>query len=263
MKHYSLAVFTKKDGASLEDLLNIYDDKLVVDKYIQYTKNDAIIHVKAQIENYKNSIYADYMQNPEEYAQDNNDEQHLKYLTEEFPKKLLWTDEECYEDIKANYSEDMIDEDGNLYSIHNPKSKWMSYDIGGEFSGKIKLIDGSCVNSAKVKNAILENNNEVYEQALLTWEIIVEGKEIDDEASLIDVYNFNPDYYLETYGNKEDFALFESQWITNAVLMPDGEWYEAESSFGEKYNLWKKEYEDRFINAADPEWTLTIVDCCM
>ncbi len=44
---------------------------------------------------------------------------------------------------------------------------------------------------------------------------------------------------------------------TFAVITPDGEWYEC----GKDKRDWNEKYYDTFIKDADPEHTITIVDC--
>lgn len=54
-----------------------------------------------------------------------------------------------------------------------------------------------------------------------------------------------------------------------AVVTPDGEWHEpgAVGWFGaieatcSELREWREHYKERFIDTADPEWVLTIVDC--
>ena len=80
---------------------------------------------------------------------------------------------------------------------------------------------------------------------------------------------YNKQYYLDRYKTKEMYAKINSQFITFAVITPDGKWHEkGEMGFcgfsGESYEEtidWDFNYKERFIDTADPEWIITIVDC--
>ena len=81
--------------------------------------------------------------------------------------------------------------------------------------------------------------------------------------------NFSGLSGLGTYKNKETYAKIQSSVITNAVILPDGKWYqtydikEAGAGYGaeEKIFDWNLHFKERFIDKAEPEWILTIVDC--
>ena len=143
MSHFAVYVF-KKRGCSTDDLLAPFDENITMEPYIEYTKEQAIKKVRKEIEEYKNGTYAKYLADKEKYKKDCDNPAHLDYLENIFPQKLLWTDEQCYEDQARWYrDEGMIDADGNLLSTYNPKSKWDWYDIGGRWSGGLKTINGT------------------------------------------------------------------------------------------------------------------------
>ena len=58
------------------------------------------------------------------------------------PYILYSKDHPDYLENKKYWDENMIDEEGNLLSTYNPKSKWDWYEIGGRFSDMIKLKNG-------------------------------------------------------------------------------------------------------------------------
>lgn len=59
---------------------------------------------------------------------------------------MEWTDDECYEDIKRSFDEDMVKSNGDLLSIYNPNSKWNWYTIGGRFNNYLKTLSGKTTN---------------------------------------------------------------------------------------------------------------------
>lgn len=139
MSHFCVYVFHDKN-TSIYDLLAPYDESIEVEPYVEYTKEEAIAKVREEIEDYKNEFYAEYLKNPEEYENKNGDDkEHIEYLKNEFPKKLNWTDEQCYNYKKELYGDDMIDEDGNLLSTYNPDTKYDWYEVGGRWDGGIPM----------------------------------------------------------------------------------------------------------------------------
>lgn len=184
MSHFCVYVFHDKD-TSIDNLLAPYDENLVCKPYVEYTKEEAIAKVRKDIEDYKNGTYAEYFKNPEEYWKKyGRNTGHIEYLEDEFPKKLNWTDEQCYDYIKQDYTPDMIDKDGNILSRYNPKSKWDWYEVGGRWSGGIpmktntKLEIKSC-NECKVSQidmdkigtpyAYVDTNGNWYERGEMGW----------------------------------------------------------------------------------------------
>lgn len=147
MSHYNLYVFHDK-AKSIDDILAPFDKNLKVPKYIEFTKEQAVAKVRKEIEECKNGPYAEYLKNPEEFKKINH-QRYIEFLRDEFPLVLNWTDEECYRREAKLYEGDgtdndprMIDEDGNLLSAYNPKSKWDYWSIGGRWSGSIPLKNG-------------------------------------------------------------------------------------------------------------------------
>ena len=212
MSHFTVAVFHREDQ-DIEELLAPFDETIEYEPYIKYTKKEAIQSVRKDIEDYKNTRYAEYLADPKGYEEKCSNPNHIQYLREEFPKKLNWTDEQCYEYKKEYFEDNMIDEEGNLYSTYNPNSKWDWYVVGGRWRGK------------------LINKN---------------GKLTDED-------------YVSELVFPDDFSTF-------AVLLPDGSWHEAGEMgwwaiVSNEKDDWYDTYKEKFLDTADPNWILTIVDC--
>ena len=184
MSHFCVYVFHDKN-TSINTLLAPYDENLVVEPYVEYTKEEAIAKVRENIEDFKNGDYAEYLKNPEEYEKKYGYmKSYMEYLKNEFPQKLNWTDDQCYEYIKSLYNSSMIDKDGNILSNYNPKSKWDWYTVGGRWSGGIpmktntKLEIKSC-NECKVSQidmdkigtpyAYVDTNGNWYGRGEMGW----------------------------------------------------------------------------------------------
>ena len=228
MSHFCVAVFT--DGRkSIEELLAPYDEGISVPTYIKETKFEAIKRIRQEIADCVTSgPYGQWLSDKEEYEKGCKNEAHLNYLQNEFPKKLLWTDEDCYKDAIKYLEADELDEDGNILSNYNPKSKWDWYSVGGRWAGMLHATSGT------------------------------HG---DGSA-------FNPNPKREGFYDSAKVAdiTFADDFETFAVITPDGEWHEKGKMgwFGittDEKEGWKDAYKEAFLDNADPEWFLTIVDC--
>ena len=149
MSHYSVMVI----GHKPEKQLAPFNENLEMPRYVRYTKEQVIEEGRENIALYKKNYYDVYLKDPVKYAEDCNEnvrESHIKYVSEEFPKKLKWTDEEVYQDFIEDYSDDpdSIGKDGEIYSTANPKAKWDWYTLGGRYSGLlISKLTGESVDS--------------------------------------------------------------------------------------------------------------------
>ena len=154
MSHFVTLVFKRKED-SLNEIMAPYWEGREVEKYVQYTKESAIAHVRESLEQYKESpYYKEYIKDPEVYKEKHKDNpKHIDYLENEFPKRLKWTDEECYEYIAEDYEDDKKDEEGNLYSDYNPLSKWDWFSVGGRWNDWLPTSKGNA-NEAYVSDIL-------------------------------------------------------------------------------------------------------------
>lgn len=151
MSHFITLVFTKDNGKSVEELLAPYDENIVYVPYVRYTREQAIKQVRKDIEEYKKTIYAEYLANPEAYEHKyETNKKHINYLKNEFPQELTWSDEQCYEYMKQFFENEMVTPNGDLLSTYNPNSKWDWYVIGGRWDKSLKTLSGEEVNEAYV-----------------------------------------------------------------------------------------------------------------
>ena len=146
MSHFITLVFTKENGRTVEELLAPYDENIVYAPYVLYTREQAIAKIRKEIEDYKNGPYAEYISSPKKYEESHPNAEHINYLKNKFPKKLEWTDDECYEDMKWRFNKSMIEPNGDLLSIYNPNSKCDWYTIGGRWNNYLKTLSGEATN---------------------------------------------------------------------------------------------------------------------
>lgn len=229
MSHYIVAVFHREDQ-KVEDLLAPFDENTEVEPYIRYTRQEAIDFVREH--------WGDW-------AKDKSDD-------------------ECWNEIADEYDNN-TDENGNIYSTYNPDSKWDWWSYGGRFGGSIKLKGkDEYTDEARVGDADFSDDKETYEQSLKFWDDCVDGK-----APSGDLFFYKPEYYKEFYGDRETYARFQARFSTFAVVTPDGEWHEkgtmgwfgCSSETPEEARSWEEHYKERFIDTADPDWIISIVDC--
>ena len=230
MSHFAVAVF-HNNSQDIDALLAPYDENLEVAPYIRYTKQEAITRAR---------------------------------------EMFCWeghTDEELWQMLADDYDNN-TDSDGNIYTTYNPDSKWDWWVIGGRFSGILKLRNGKTADSAQIKDIDFSPDKDDYEYALRFWDIVVEHEPLrEGEEEPFTFYN--SEYFREYYKNRETYARYCSQFATYAVITPDGKWHGKgemgwwgiSSETADEAKDWCEHYKERFIDAADPEWYLTIVDC--
>lgn len=250
MSHYTVAVFTD-DTTDVDELLAPYNEEISVAPYISRTKQEMIDYAKRRAEIYR------------------KDEEEGKPVYEWMRKYLdAKTDEEFY---ACEWCEDYkYDRDGNELSTYNPASKWDWYTVGGRWSDAFDVygIDPEGTRVGDIKRTC---NPEAYDHAIRSWELIVDEAEPQNkqEEDVVKFNFYNKEYFLERYHDKETYARCMSGFMTHSVVLPDGTWHEAGQMgwFGISHETpddglsWELNYIRDYIEAADPDWTMTIVDC--
>lgn len=250
MSHFSVAVFTEPNGKTVSELLAPYDENLEVESHVCKTKEEAL----AEIAKYEN----------------------------DYPEYKTMTDEEKIEDY---FGISDFDEDGNLMTTYNPDSKWDWYSIGGRFPGLLKATtgthgDGSAFHinprvdgefdSARVGDIDFSPDMDEYNKAIRYWEVVVEKQPLKANENPDHFTNWYRDgYFEEYYRDKETYAKIMASFSTYAIVTPDGKWFEKgqmgwfgdSSETADEFVDWHLHYKERFLDTADPDWTLTIVDC--
>ena len=188
MSHFIVYVFQK--DRDYEELLAPYDEELVMPPYIKYTREQAIAKIRKDIEDYKNGWYAEYLKDPEAYKKNCN-ERHLNYIENEFPKRLKWTDEECYQELRSRYEDEDVDVNGNIWASYNPNSKWDWYSVGGRWEGCLINKDGNKTNEDVVSEidfnktpvpfAYVDPFGRWYERGEMGWWACVSNEKEADE----------------------------------------------------------------------------------
>lgn len=129
------------------------------------------------------------------------------------------------DNILAPYDENMrvepyTDEDGEI-TTYNPNSKWDWYSIGGRFSdGKPTKIK-----DFKLYDDLDDDTIALYKRAWNSFEGKCELSEEDNKAIFGGFRLYNDKYYLDRYGNCENYIKAMSSNIPYAFVDAHG-WYE-------------------------------------
>ena len=294
MSHFAIIVI----GNDLEGQLAKFDESIEMPEYVKLTKEGLIAKQKKEIEEYKNGTYAEYLADPIKYAEECiNNENHLKYVSESFPKKLTMTDEELYQEAIKHCEPEELGPNGELLSTYNPDSKWDWYQVGGRYAGRIVVKDGIEIDEPSfswgwdadsINKVISEGNKtdsaykkdidfskmhrteEDYNDAMRYWELVVEGDtpKNEDEENIIKWSFYKPEFYVERYKDKETYAECRSSFSMWAVVK-DGVWYEkgkmgmfamSDETHDEALD-WELNFYDRFIKPLSDDTLITVVDC--
>ncbi|WP_373266199.1 hypothetical protein [Hungatella hathewayi] len=258
MSHFLLAIISQ-ENADIDKIMEPFNEALEVEPYVAKTKRQLIKNARAY---YKASL-SYYIEKKEEMSGEVGD------VIKEMKKLMNMTDSELYEYEKQKYDDEDFDRDGNLISIYNPNPKYDWYEIGGRWSDLLELKRKNKkgnpikVNQAKIKDINFEPNEETYKEALEFWENYVEGK--NPSASHAGYLLYKPEYYLEKFKTKENYAKETACFKTYAVITPDGEWHEEGEMlmFGVSTNEeegWVANYKKRFLDNNE-NLMITIVDC--
>lgn len=217
--HYAVLII----GEDVEKQLAPFDESLDVPRVI--TTEELIAKSRKDVEDYKNGMYADYLANPEEYLKNCSNVMHCKYISDEFPLKLEWNDEQHLKSEQQWCEDENINEDGSINTLYNINSKWDWYQLGGRWVGMLKLNNGA---TSGIRG----------KQSLLDGRINPNGDKFDSAL------------FKDVNWKHEDMKDF----ITYAVLK-DGVWYERDN----KNDNWDAEFQ-KLIKDIDADTRISVVD---
>lgn len=219
----------------------------------------------------------------------NNEQYYVKDLQSlgaevvSIPFKQLYP---TFKEYMEEYIQASFDEEQQDYGYwENPNAKWDWWQIGGRWKGLLKAKDGNkgeislvapipdregrCA-QAKVGDINFDPDPEVYQKNLRWWEVVVEDSPLRAGENKNDFLSYyTNEYLIANYKTKELYAKIQSSVVTYAVIMPDGTWYQkgqmgwfgCSSETPDASFEWDMKFKENFIDKADPNWTLTIVDC--
>lgn len=195
MSHFTVLV-TRTNKRDLEDQLAPFDEDLEMPRYIEYTKEQLIEKSKQEVAEYEKRTYAKFLKDPKAYKLDCFNPNHIKYLEEEFPLKLKWTNEQHYVDAVKYYENSEINADGSVTSTLNPQAKWDWWKIGGRWAGFFQARKGSV--GVRGENGLGDSN--MSENGVDTIRVA----DIDWEAMEVIEKARRAKYYEEEMAKPED-----------------------------------------------------------
>ncbi len=128
----------------LDNALAPFDEDLQVERWTP--RKEIIAEGRQSIERYRDGLYAEYLAlGPDGYraARPSALETHLSYLEHEFPKRLLWTDDEVYANEVHEWQ--TVRADGARLDDDNPAAKWDWWRIGGRWEEAYRGRQGETV----------------------------------------------------------------------------------------------------------------------
>ena len=140
MSHFSLAVFTKDSNFNLDEIMEPYDENKMIAPYILVTKEEAIQNKRKFYESQYQNCFLPWQKDPMAYESRHSAE-HIKDI-KTLPELMKQSDEQIYQNVISDYTEEEIDADGNILSTYNPNSKWDWYEVGGRWRGLLLLKPG-------------------------------------------------------------------------------------------------------------------------
>lgn len=243
MSHYSVLVI----GDNPESQVAKYDENLELPMHKVATKEQLIAKCRKWIEDYKNVLYAEFLKDPEAYKARCHHEGHIKYLEEEFPKMLEWTDEQCYQYEIKDYLKCVEDgetwcevhSDCSLWKTSNEKAKWDYYLIGGRWRGLLKLKTPDDSHPLYDGWQFADTDKSEYER------LRKEGR--CDQALVGEICNLDK---IKT------FAIVKAgEWYERGEMG----WWACVSNEKEK-DVWEEEVK-KLIEGLSDDTLLTVLDC--
>ncbi len=270
MSHFTVGVILK-DINKLKDILEPFNENIEVPEYVEYTKEQLIAKSKKEIEDYKNGIYAEYLNDVKSYEEKyKENEGHIDYLKNEFPLKLKWSDEEHYQNEIKWVDKENIGPQGEMISTYNPKSKWDWWVLGGRWKDDIRFKNGGRGDWGLIKDIDFSLDQTIYDKSIRYWEVVVEKqllKEHENEKDFSSYYKES--YYIDQYGTKENYARIHATFRTFALITLDGEWHEKgkmgwfgiDDSTKESQELYLDFFQKEMSKEENQDCYLAVVDC--
>lgn len=213
MSHFVGLVF----GSNVETLLEPYDENMVVDAYVRYTKDEAVDEVKRRhADNYEYALKVlDKYQDPKSDWEKEQVERANKIIE----GGIGISYEDAWEEAKK-WGYDM-DDNENLLSTYNPESKWDWYSEGGRWGAWLILkekdengvpltaifatkseVDWDRMFPNRVPFCFVTEDGEWHESASMGWW----GMTSDDKE---DVWNKEFKEYLDSVGDDVEISVID------------------------------------------------------
>ena len=242
MSHFTVLVVDTKNEKSVDEWMEPFYEDLEKDRISDWGVQDTLKYLKDHNVDF-----------PYDYVNETNLEEYLAVVKNE------------------GFDISEHDNEGNLYYFGNKDAKWDWYQIGGRWSGMLKKLDGTKCDECEVKDLDLSLDTKAYNEAKRFWEVVVDKQPLTDVERPSDFFTmYKPEYYVEMYSDRDNFAKSQASFSTFAMLL-DGEWFEQGKMGWFAMSDTTKESLENFNNFMDktlrelkktcPHAKVTLVDC--
>jgi hypothetical protein len=207
------------------------------------------------------------------------------YIERQYERKVLFEGEEPDIHDKHKWGWMRVNSKGEVIELidrTNPNKQWDWWVVGGRYNGKIlvKRDAGGKTGELGAFRYAHEKESPAPEGYMwvdsakikdICWDMMAEISRKEREKYWEEAQDKDsPERYF-SYGIKKDMTREEylkdaGTFTTFAVITPDGKWHEKGemgwwACVSNEKEGWAENYYDAFLRNADPEWTITIVDC--
>lgn len=160
------------------------------------------------------------------------------------------------DDIMRPYDESLeiqkiVEEDGYEYWT-NPNAKWDWFEVGGRWSGRLRLKNGERADSALLCDIDTGFSIAAYNNALTYWNDVMQNKAFE-----------SPEFMLSHYLTNDIYAALRGMFYFNYVVDADGKWHENDFFFTNIIQeiSWAQDFHKNFLYSLNPkEYRITVVD---
>ena len=155
----------------------------------------------------------------------------------------------------------------------NPQCRFDWYNVGGRWAGMLRVNGhGGAVfhvNQARANDCDFSCDMEKYERAKNYWNFFLYGTPIPG-GERAPVLRYKPNYYLDRFGNQEQYARAQAGFHTDTFIDEDGVWHEPVRFLhaGPEHPMTEEDCArylaemERQIKKAVDEWLfITVCDC--
>lgn len=254
MSHFVVGVIVEKDlpiKEQIENILAPYDENLEVDKYVCRDREDILEEMLDRRDSLIDLDYDDLDEEDQFLVDAETDEDILKYYAD------FWAETE-------------LDEDGNELSTYNPNSKWDWYEVGGRWRDILydkaynKMTSWCRIGDIDFNKCVKMSE----EDARYLWEVAVLGLHKNEEKAKELFILWKPEYYIERYGNIENFIKIKTTFALYAIADKDGwhqkgqmGWFGCDDSTLESELKFLDKFQDYMSDEKNQDKVLIIVDC--
>lgn len=278
MSHFTVLVKYQGDIAEVEgridEMMEPYYENKPVEDNIEYEVKKKHQYLKEEIDDLEERLLSPLdISKIEVLEYVRHDEEILNRERKKYEEIKKMTPDQYWKELTNGYQKD---ENGNAVSSYNPDAHWDWYTLGGRWSGKFILKNGT--DGMRGHPGVFGNPNPVGIDAAyaedVDWEVMEKHSIEQAEKSWKDAEGKTDEVREWEYGihkmeTKSEFmSSRRAKFATFAVLDGDG-WHEhAEMGwFGlahdekESEDDWNTKFFERFLKDLPEDTVLAIVDC--